>query len=478
LYRLLCVTAVVMAGNEFGKMQRSKKDKRRKKVIDMELDNHDDLSENTFDDELWTNYGNEGEPEAIAARRIRTSARCAPGVEESVQAPAITTCVNDLANRRIPSLKSARLTHHPQPARPRSRSRAIRVACLAAWLGIAVLMAGFGWGNHRGTDSPMPTTTSAAYQPQSSTPIESIHVGDRVMGNLSPGEMAGDTQVDPATWRHLSLHAEATWPDGTIDDIHVETLQPPEWVAQYEAEVGAEVPVPLDLVEMGLPVDLTARVITNEPCPSLKPGPGRVVLTTVNHLNSDIYELTVATADGHIETIRPTGFHKFYRPIDAAWVAAKDLRPGDGLEGASGPVVVRSVEKLPGAQRVYNMTVEGEHVYRVSLLGALVHNNCPHLNSRVSSVSNEGYAIINKTTGEVYKFGVTARGVDTRFAEQADRIANLRGVSASDLEAVKLRDFTNRADALKWEKETVGFFRGLGHDLPNNLRPTGIPFVQ
>ena len=25
-------------------------------------------------------------------------------------------------------------------------------------------------------------------------------------------------------------------------------------------------------------------------------------------------------------------------------------------------------------QRVYNITVEGEHVYRVSLLGALVHN--------------------------------------------------------------------------------------------------------
>src|SRR5262249_51253110 len=89
---------------------------------------------------------------------------------------------------------------------------------------------------------------------------------------------------------------------------------------------------------------------------------------------NDIYELTVASPTGQTETIRSTGFHKFYRPTDKAWVSAKELRPNDELNGATGPLVVRRVSKLAGAQRVYNMTVEDDHVYRVSLLGALVHN--------------------------------------------------------------------------------------------------------
>jgi hypothetical protein len=36
---------------------------------------------------------------------------------------------------------------------------------------------------------------------------------------------------------------------------------------------------------------------------------------------------------------------------------------------------VRSLTRLGGVHRVYNMTVEGEHVYRVSAAGVLVHNN-------------------------------------------------------------------------------------------------------
>ncbi len=145
----------------------------------------------------------------------------------------------------------------------------------------------------------------------------------------------------------------------------------------------------------------------------------------------------------------------------------------------NGRITVRSVRSIPGVQRVYNMTVEGEHVYRVSLLGALVHNaNCGlNANSAASKLPNEGYGIINKNTGEIYKFGVTSRGADTRFAEQLDRLAKWSGVSAEDFQLVKLRDFANRADALKWERETVGFFRkNLGHELPYNKYPLGDPF--
>ena len=55
----------------------------------------------------------------------------------------------------------------------------------------------------------------------------------------------------------------------------------------------------------------------------IRPGPGRVVLTTINHLNRHVRELTVEDDRGWREAVRPTGFHKFYREGDRAWVSAE-----------------------------------------------------------------------------------------------------------------------------------------------------------
>jgi hypothetical protein len=247
---------------------------------------------------------------------------------------------------------------------------------------IATLLMAAAWCGRQGLKptepaAPIKLTSAAARPSLQPVPqaIETIRVGQRVLGEASAGELAGQTQVDPAIWRLVSLRAETIWADGTLDEIRVETLQPPEWIGKHQASVGASVPLPLDLVEMGLPADLAATVVANEPCPSIAPGSGRVVLTTVSHLNADAYELSVESSTGGLETIRPTGLHKFYFPAANAWISAKDLKPGDELQGVDGPLTVRRIEPLSGVHRVYNMTVEGEHVYRVSTLGALVHNN-------------------------------------------------------------------------------------------------------
>ena len=50
-------------------------------------------------------------------------------------------------------------------------------------------------------------------------------------------------------------------------------------------------------------------------------------------------------------------------------------RRGEQLSGLGGQVSVLAVRRLPGVQRVYNLTVEGRHVYRVARCGVLVHNN-------------------------------------------------------------------------------------------------------
>jgi len=170
------------------------------------------------------------------------------------------------------------------------------------------------------------------------------------------------------------LRAETRWEDGTYDAINVETLQSPEWAATHGAQVGAEVPLPWTCGD-GLPEQLRAQVLANEPCPTIPPGLGRVVLTTVNHLNRDVRALTVEDDRGWQEVLRPTGLHRFFREQDSAWVAADQLRQGDWIRGRFGPLTIVVNQRVPGIHTVYNLTVEGEHVYHVSSLGVLVHNN-------------------------------------------------------------------------------------------------------
>ena len=154
-------------------------------------------------------------------------------------------------------------------------------------------------------------------------------------------------------------------------------MQPPAWVELLDVRAGALAPLPLDLVKMGLPADMAATVTAIEPCPALAPGDGRVVLTTVNHLNNDVWQLTAVDAAGRREDLRPTGFHKFYSETRGDWVSTKDIHDNEVIRGRAGPLTIVASRQLPGAQRVFNLTVEGEHVYYVSELELLAHNtNC------------------------------------------------------------------------------------------------------
>jgi RHS repeat-associated protein len=231
-----------------------------------------------------------------------------------------------------------------------------------------------------------------------SKPIEELRVGDRVVTDapaealaLSPesntridasehplADLAPNgTNVDSKTWKKLRLYAEVRWPDGTLDDIHVETLQPLEWIATNDIRVGGKSPVPLDLVEMGMPQEVLAEVIAIEQCPPVAPGLGRVVLTTIDHLNSDVFTLRYCDNTHETETLRVTGSHKFYSITHDAWVSARHLKPNELLDGIYGPLTIASVQSSRGTERVCNVTVEGEHVYRVGTAGVLVHNaNC------------------------------------------------------------------------------------------------------
>jgi hypothetical protein len=91
--------------------------------------------------------------------------------------------------------------------------------------------------------------------------------------------------------------------------------------------------------------------------------------------NREVRLLTFRNIAGEEETVRPTRLHKFLRESDRTWVSAGDLTPGDVLRSHSGVVTVVANYAIGGVHRVYNMTVEGEHVYQVSAFGVIAHNN-------------------------------------------------------------------------------------------------------
>jgi hypothetical protein len=275
----------------------------------------------------------------------------------------------------LSAARARRLPSHPRPSRRSGRGLGSFLSRLAAWACLtSLLFVPSLWGV-RNPNASSSVSPSVKEHVSSFKPIESLRVGDRVITNDLHGTKSAPTAVDPRTWRLVKMRTWERWADGTWDDINIETLQPPEWLAAHKVQVGAKVPIPLDLVEMGMSEHLQGEVLAVEPCPAIKPGRGRVILTTINHLNRYVLELTVEDGRGNQEKIRPTGFHKFFRATDGKWVSAEDLRSGDQLCGDKRTLRVVSNSRFPGVHRVYNMTVEAEHVYRVSSLGVLTHNN-------------------------------------------------------------------------------------------------------
>ncbi|MBI2477428.1 MAG: hypothetical protein HYV60_01870, partial [Planctomycetia bacterium] len=283
----------------------------------------------------------------------------------------------------LPAPSHCPLQTATQPKRPRPTRRQ-HAANIRPWCGVATLLlcalfAAFCFYKHAGEDTV------------SCLPIEQIHPAYKVIVDAPPEALA--TDFARLTDREIGWNASdgGLEVEGVADplreltdasseaiaraDINVETLQPWQWIHEHEAHVGSWAPLPLDVTEMGLPEGMTGKVHDILPCPKIQSGRGRVVLTTVNRLARGVIELSLRGSDGQEETLRPTGEHLFYSVSHGEWLPAHQLQPGEHLDGVHGTVTVTAITTLPGTHRVYNMTVQGEHLYRVANCGVLVHNN-------------------------------------------------------------------------------------------------------
>ncbi len=197
--------------------------------------------------------------------------------------------------------------------------------------------------------------------PGSSIAIENLRVGDRV----STYQGVSVTSVD-STWSVVSLEVidEAS---GTT--YQVEALRPSAWVAANKI-TGVGSIIQVDLSELSLH---GLGVVTGfSPVGSVAPGEGRIVLTTVSHLNDDVYELSFEGG----EELRLTGGHPLYSLKRNRWVETSLLAAGEPVQTLEGQAVVSAVERFSGSHWVYNIEVEGDHEYLVGKESVRTHNIC------------------------------------------------------------------------------------------------------
>jgi hypothetical protein len=248
---------------------------------------------------------------------------------------------------------------------------------MVRWAGIALAIAGFalfGWLRWRGESESFIFARATSFAPASepsflTKPIRDIEViQDRVLAHHPAAEPSITTlgPVDPATWRVVHLEADKT--DG--NSIEILLARPLSWLEEHRAETGAS--IALDLPEFG--VSGRARVTLVAPCPAVPNGDGELVTGKFIHRSGELLDLYV---EGNDEPLGVTLNHRIWSADRQQFVPAQELQAGEHLLNARGdesPIL--HVERRIGCEPVYNLEVDGQHVYFVSRAGLLVHNAC------------------------------------------------------------------------------------------------------
>ncbi len=154
-----------------------------------------------------------------------------------------------------------------------------------------------------------------------------------------------------------------------LGSITATLLRPLEWI---EEELDPETnTIELDLPELGAEGD--AKVLAISPCPPIASGPGHLVTATFKH-QPDGELLTVTVGNDEIGC---SANHPFWSENRQDFVEAGQLRQGERVRTRLEQVAaVVAIKPRPPTAWVYNLEVQGEHVYEVGSNGVLVHNDC------------------------------------------------------------------------------------------------------
>jgi hypothetical protein len=200
--------------------------------------------------------------------------------------------------------------------------------------------------------------------------IESMEVGDYV--TTYTHEERGDrlpidnTQGKWVARQRIKLHLDKE--DGGHSKIVF--LRDAKWVRTEQAVVGGT--VYLNMPDMGCVGH--ARVEAIEPClVFLRWGNSsiRMVTGTFAHSEGLCGDLKLK---GESKPLGVTPLHPIWSEDRQDWVPAGELVPGETVKTVRGTTTVESYAMRDKPEPVFNMEVEGDHVYRVGDQGVLVHN--------------------------------------------------------------------------------------------------------
>ncbi len=167
----------------------------------------------------------------------------------------------------------------------------------------------------------------------------------------------------------MTLAIDLVKRDGT--PVRAEFLRPREWVERNGIVAGSALPIAISELE----IEGDAFVTSITACPPVAEGPGRVV--TGRFVTRDAGNLVQIALENGTE-IRATDVHPIWSMEREEWIPAGELVPGELVDTLTGPVAVEAVQRLHSGHDVYNIEVHGEHVFRVTADGVLVHNACPN----------------------------------------------------------------------------------------------------
>ncbi|MGE0606396.1 MAG: hypothetical protein AB7O62_04650 [Pirellulales bacterium] len=183
-------------------------------------------------------------------------------------------------------------------------------------------------------------------------------------------------------------------------------------------------------------VEAQAVVVDIEDCPEICRGPGRVVTGRfVTRQGNDLVRVRFANGT----ELTGTRQHPVWSPDSGEWVGLGEFKAGQHVRGRQQWLAVESVTTLPYRQAVYNIEVDGEHVYEVTDAGILVHNNDFNCNQRLDELelkSREG-SLTDKELAEYNRLREAAPNSDSlptvtfSSSTNPELAANIRNAQAA-----------------------------------------------
>lgn len=216
---------------------------------------------------------------------------------------------------------------------------------------------GFGLGEMIDAAQCLPGDAMVRRGDGTETRIDELRPGMRV-ATADPGQyQPSETEIRSDSHRLITIHVDD--PDYPGSTIEIVTIRDEAWISATRAAALARIRVAID--HNG--TTAFGTVVSIDPCPSIEPGPGRVIVTTYKRMGV-VYEA------GHL---RATADHPYYnrntqRYIDFIEYAAARAKSA-GFEGKNEDT---SGLRRVGESLVYNLEVEHDHVFYAD--GELGHN--------------------------------------------------------------------------------------------------------